>query len=163
MGFLEAHPFRPAAKKKYCRDCPTFGIFIHNKTFRHVVPAGQMPLWFILVEGQQAFDDKNVEEVRQGKFSYAVFAAWIACTAEFFFIFQHAVSCRSSDFLLPRHGRLGTRGLPHISTTECSRYGNVTSFTPMNDPATRYALLQSISTQAACVGKCRIRLRKARP
>jgi len=66
-----------------------------------------MPLWFILVEGQQAFDDKNVEEVRQGKFSYAVFAAWIACTAEFFFIFQHVVSCPSSDFLLPRHRAVG--------------------------------------------------------
>ena len=116
-------------------------------------PLNKMPPWFILVEGQQAFDDKNVEEVRQGKFSYAVFTAWIACTAEFFFIFQHVVSCPFSDFLLPRHGRLGTRGLPHLSTTECSRYGNVTSFTPMNDPATRYALLQSISAQAACRGK----------
>ena len=109
-----------------------------------------MPLWFILVEGQQAFDDKNVEEVRQGKFSYAVFAAWIACTAEFLFIFQACGLRPSSDFLLLRHGRFGTRGLPHLSTTECSRYGNVTSFTPMNDPATRYALLQSISTHAAC-------------
>jgi hypothetical protein len=92
--FSLAFAFFYSAGNKLSDSClREFFLFIIIVT---LFPLNKMPPWFILVEGQQAFDDKNVEEVRQGKFSYAVFTAWIACTAEFFFIFQHVVSCPSS-------------------------------------------------------------------